>query len=670
MAEKKYDSSAIEVIEGLEAVRKRPGMYIGDTNLRGLHHMFKEIVDNSVDEHLAGHAKNIIVTLTSNGAISVEDDGRGIPVDIHPKTKRPTIETIFTTLHSGGKFGGENSGYKMSGGLHGVGSSVVNALSTYLKVTVWKDKFEYKIEFGNGGKVTKPLEKVGPTNKKGTKVEFKPDGKIFSSTNFNSNTISNRLKELAFLNNGLKITFKDLMNEQEHVYFYEDGLLQYVKDLTANHKPLAKPFSFENESSKITIKVAMQYTSSDIEHIVSFVNNIPTPGGGSHDVSFKGSLLKAINDYASEYNLLEGGRPFEADDVREGLFAVVSVYVVEEYLQFEGQTKDKLSSPAVKTYADKVIYEQIKHLLTKNKAESQLIIKKASDARKAREAAKKAREISRELTKSSKKSFVGKLVTAQTNKPENAELFIVEGDSAGGSAKLGRDRKTQAILPLKGKIINTEKANLKNIIANEELNTLIHAIGAGLGEDFKVKDVNYGKIIIMTDADTDGAHIQALLLTFFYRFMNELIQNGLVYIALPPLYKIKNKNTKAVQYVWTDEELNKIKQGKSNLEIQRYKGLGEMNYEQLWETTMDPKTRSLIKVTVDDAEQASKIIDILMGQDPEPRREWIENNVEFVLDDEIIVENSGVKTIETNLENKLSKTLERQLIIDMEEENE
>ncbi len=670
MAEKKYDSSAIEVIEGLEAVRKRPGMYIGDTNLRGLHHMFKEIVDNSVDEHLAGHAKNIIVTLTSNGAISVEDDGRGIPVDIHPKTKRPTIETIFTTLHSGGKFGGENSGYKMSGGLHGVGSSVVNALSTYLKVTVWKDKFEYKIEFGNGGKVTKSFEKIGPTNKKGTKVEFKPDGKIFSSTNFNSNTISNRLKELAFLNNGLKITFKDLMNEQEHVYFYEDGLLQYVKDLTANHKPLAKPFSFENESSKITIKVAMQYTSSDIEHIVSFVNNIPTPGGGSHDVSFKGSLLKAVNDYASEYNLLEGGRPFEADDVREGLFAVVSVYVVEEYLQFEGQTKDKLSSPAVKTYADKVIYEQIKHLLTKNKAESQLIIKKASDARKAREAAKKAREISRELTKSSKKSFVGKLVTAQTNKPENAELFIVEGDSAGGSAKLGRDRKTQAILPLKGKIINTEKANLKNIIANEELNTLIHAIGAGLGEDFKVKDVNYGKIIIMTDADTDGAHIQALLLTFFYRFMNELIQNGLVYIALPPLYKIKNKNTKAVQYVWTDEELNKIKQGKSNLEIQRYKGLGEMNYEQLWETTMDPKTRSLIKVTVDDAEQASKIIDILMGQDPEPRREWIENNVEFVLDDEIIVENSGVKTIETNLENKLSKTLERQWIIDMEEENE
>lgn len=633
---KNYNASSIEVIENLEAVRKRPGMYIGDTGVRGLHHLVKEIIDNSIDEHLSGFANKIKVTLNNDNSIEIEDNGRGIPVDVHKKTKRPAVETIFTTLHAGGKFGGENSGYKISGGLHGVGSSVVNALSKFLEVIVWKDKFEYKLVFRNGGKTIIPLKKIGPTTKHGTKIKFKADDKIFSNTNIESRKIYDWLKQIAFLNSKLTILFIDNKNEKKYKFNYSNGLTEYVNYLSKNEKEISPAAFFSASSSQkhMKVKIAFKFTAALEENIYSFVNNIETIDGGSHESGFKFSFVRAINDYINENNLQEGGKILDASDIREGIYAVISVYVTEENLLFEGQTKTKLSSNKVRSFLDKVTYENVKHFLNKNTKTASTIIKKAYESKKAKDAARKARELTRQLSKVKGKQSTDKLVPAQSRNSAKKELFLVEGDSAGGSAKLGRDSKIQAILPLKGKIINTEKATIKSILENDELSSIIMVIGTGISENFDIRKLKYGKIIIMTDADTDGAHIQVLLLTFFYRFMKELIENGNVFIALPPLFKIKEKGSKNEYYLWTNEELDNLRREKTNIEIQRYKGLGEMNYDQLWETTMNPETRTLVQVNVGDAEVANKKIEVLMGKNVEHRRNWLERNVEFTFEED------------------------------------
>lgn len=626
-----YNEDSIKILEGLEAVRKRPGMYIGSTDKRGLHHLVWEIVDNGVDEALNGYGSHLEIIMHKDGSISVTDYGRGLPTGMHSSGKS-TPEVIYTVLHAGGKF--SEGGYKVSGGLHGVGASVVNALSSWMEVTTRRDGSEYVITFKNGGHVDQPLKKIGSTNKTGTTVHFMPDSEIFSSTKFSFSTICERMQECAFLVNGLTIDIVDELEEKSERYHYENGLESFCSYLNEGKTTLHKVLCFDAMRDGINVNIALQYTDSYSENIISFVNNVKTSDGGSHEVGFKTAITKVLNDYARENNFIKPKeKAFEGTDVREGLTAIISVQIPEDILQFEGQTKAKLGTPIARSIVEAVTTEKLKFFLEENKSIATMIVTKALKGKDAREAARKAREESRKGKDSKKidKILSGKLTPAQSKNKLDRELFIVEGDSAGGSAKQGRNRKTQAILPLRGKVLNTEKAKVEDIFKNEEINTLIHTIGAGYGSNFNIKDICYGKVIIMTDADDDGAHIQCLLLTFFYRYMKPLIENGNLFIAMPPLYKITFGNKE--HYVWTNEELKELTNGKANYKIQRYKGLGEMNAGQLWETTMDPEKRSLVKVSITDAALAEKRVSVLMGDAVEPRKNWINENVVFTLED-------------------------------------
>ena len=632
-----YDENSIKIMEGLDAVRKRPGMYIGSTDKRGLHHLAWEIIDNSIDEISNGYGDYIKIIIHKDNSLTISDNGRGVPVGMH-SSGISTPEVIYTILHAGGKF--EEGGYKTSGGLHGVGASVVNALSSYLKVEIKRDGFKYEIEFNNGGKVLSPLTKLDKTNRTGTTVTFLPDKEIFKDAKFSFTAISERMQEVAFLIKNITIEVLDEDGDKKNLYHYEDGLKEFVNFVNEDLEGLCDTLYFSGTKNDIEVEIAMQYTTNYSENIISFVNNVKTVDGGTHELGFKSSLTRILNEYAKKNNILKSkDKTFEGSDVREGLTAIISVKIPESILQFESQTKSKLGTPIARSAVDTVVSEKLPFYLEENNKIATILIDKIQKSKQAREAARKARENIRSgNTQSKSLTLSGKLVPAQSKDKSKKELFLVEGNSAGGSAKGGRDRKYQAILPLRGKIINTEKAKESDILANEEIATIINTIGAGYGSNFDVNEMEYDKIIIMTDADFDGSHIQCLLLTFFYRFMKDLVDNGKLYIAMPPLYKMTFSNKKSV-YVYTDQEKADLSEKNEVVNIQRYKGLGEMNASELAETTMNVETRSLIKVVNEDKLLSDKRISVLMGEDVEPRKAWIEENVDFTMEDDFGKEN-------------------------------